>query len=170
VSQLLRHESNEWDEGTLRRYFFHWDMEEIMKIRLPVNKRSDWFARQYKKTGIFSVRSVYKLALTRDHDLDAVGTSVSASRERSVWKKIWKLPILPKVCNFIWKVSRNGLPTNANRRYRHIAEWASCHICDAECEDYDACPPEAVDAPPLLLALVSYFFCLLLPTCSALGL
>jgi hypothetical protein len=91
VSQLLRHESNEWDEGTLRRYFFHWDMEEIMKITLPVNKRSDWFARQYKKTGIFSVRSVYKLALTRDHDLDAVGTSASASGERSVWKKIWKL-------------------------------------------------------------------------------
>jgi hypothetical protein len=58
----------------------------------------------------------------RDHDLDAVGNSATAIGERSVWKKIWNLPGLPKVRNFIWKVTRNGLPTIANMHYTHIAE------------------------------------------------
>jgi hypothetical protein len=71
----------------------------------------------------------------RDHDLDVVGTSTSASGEQCVWKKIWKLPVMPKVCNFFWKVVRNGLPTNANRCYKHITNVASCEICGAECED-----------------------------------
>jgi hypothetical protein len=76
-------------------------VEEILKIRLPENKRPDWVAWKYEKSGVFSVKSAYRLALTRDHDLDAMGTIVSANGERGVWKKIWKLPVLPKVRNFI---------------------------------------------------------------------
>jgi hypothetical protein len=44
VSQLLRRGSNEWDEATLQRYFYPWDVEEILKIKLPANKRLDWVA------------------------------------------------------------------------------------------------------------------------------
>jgi hypothetical protein len=65
------------------------------------------------------VRSAYRLALRREHDLDAIATSGSANGERGVWKKIRKLPVIPKVRNFLWKLIKNGLPTNANRRYRH---------------------------------------------------
>jgi hypothetical protein len=41
----------------------------------------------------------------------------------------------PKVRNFIWKLIKNGLPTNANCRYRHIIVDASCELCGATCED-----------------------------------
>jgi hypothetical protein len=44
VSQLIRRGSNDWDEGTLRRYFYPWDVHEILKIKLPANKKSDWVA------------------------------------------------------------------------------------------------------------------------------
>jgi hypothetical protein len=136
VSQLMRQGTNEWDEGMLRRYFYTWDVDEILKIRLPVNKISDWVARQYEKTGIFSVRSAYRsLALRREHDLVAMGTSGSANGERGVWKKIWKLPVIPKVRNFFWKLIKNGLPTNANRHYRHITDNAACEMCGAVRED-----------------------------------
>jgi hypothetical protein len=44
VSQLLRCEPKDWDEGTLRRYLFPWDVEEILKIGIMVNTRSNWVA------------------------------------------------------------------------------------------------------------------------------
>jgi hypothetical protein len=40
VSHLMKRDSNEWDESTLRRYFFPWDVEEIMKIGLPETKKA----------------------------------------------------------------------------------------------------------------------------------
>jgi hypothetical protein len=135
VSQLTRRGSNEWDEGTLRRYFFPWDVEDILKIKLPANKRSDWVVWQYEKSGLFSVRSAYRLALERAHNLDEVGTSALANGERGVWRKIWKLPVLPKVRNFIWKLIKNGLSTNANRQYRHLTDDASCEMYCAGRED-----------------------------------
>jgi hypothetical protein len=61
----MRHVTNEWDEGTLRRFFYLWDVDEILKTKLPVNKIPDWVAWQYEKSGIFTVRSAYMLALMR---------------------------------------------------------------------------------------------------------
>jgi hypothetical protein len=43
--------------------------------------------------------------------------------------------VLPKVRNFIWKLVRNGLPTNENCYHRHIAEEAGCELCFHRCED-----------------------------------
>jgi hypothetical protein len=135
VSQLMSQGSNEWDEATLRRYFQPWDVDKILKIKLPTNKILDWVAWQYEKSGVFLVMSAYRLALTRAQNLDEIGSSTTANGEHSVWRKIWKLPVLPKVQNFIWKVTRSGLPTNANRRYRHLTNDASCEMCGAMVED-----------------------------------
>jgi hypothetical protein len=67
--------------------------------------------------------------------MDAMGSSSESDGEIGVWRKIWNLPVLPKVCNFIWKMVRNGLPTNENRCHRHIAHDASCELCYYSCED-----------------------------------
>jgi hypothetical protein len=64
-----------------------------------------------------------------------MGSSTAASVECGVWKKVWKLPVLPKIRNFVWKMIKNGLPTNANRRYRHITVDASCELCSEWNED-----------------------------------
>jgi hypothetical protein len=92
-------------------------------------KTLDWVAWHYEKSGVFSVRSAYRLALTRATNMDDLGSSSEGGGERKVWRKIWKMPVLPKVRNFIWKMVRNGLPTNENRCYIHIAEDASCELC-----------------------------------------
>jgi hypothetical protein len=53
----MRQASNEWDETTLRRYFHTWDVDEILRIKLPTNKKPDWVAWQYEKSRVFSVKS-----------------------------------------------------------------------------------------------------------------
>jgi hypothetical protein len=128
ASQLMLEGSTEWDDGRVRQYFFPRDVQEILKIKLPANKTSDSIAWQYEKSGIFSVKSAYRLALTRAKILDAMGSSSAQAGEPRVWKKVWKMPVLPKVRNFIWKMIKNGLPTNGNRCYRHIMNDALCEM------------------------------------------
>lgn len=41
----------------------------------------------------------------------------------------------PKVKVFAWKVIHNGLPTRANRNYRHLDPLSVCEICGLEEED-----------------------------------
>jgi hypothetical protein len=84
------------------------------------------------------VLSVYRLVLSRASNMDELGSSSERGGERKVWSKIWKMTVLPKVCNFTWKMTvlpKYGLPTNENRRYRHITDDASCELCYYSCED-----------------------------------
>jgi hypothetical protein len=37
----MRQASNEWDKIALRRYFHPWDVDEILRIKLPTNKKPD---------------------------------------------------------------------------------------------------------------------------------
>jgi hypothetical protein len=38
VEHLIDQETKTWDEATLRRYFYHCDVEEILKIKLPAKE------------------------------------------------------------------------------------------------------------------------------------
>jgi hypothetical protein len=40
-----------------------------------------------------------------------------------------KLKDAPKVRNFLWKLIKNGLPTNENHSYKHITNDESCEMC-----------------------------------------
>jgi hypothetical protein len=106
VSQLMRSVFNEWDEGTLRRYFYPWDVEEILKIKLSEAKTPDQLAWSYEKSGIFSVHGAYRLALSRATNMDDMGCSSENGGERGAWKRIWMLLVMLKVRNFIWKLIR----------------------------------------------------------------
>jgi hypothetical protein len=110
-------------------------VNDILKIKLPAAKTPDWVAWNYENIGIFLVHSAYHLALTIATDMDEVGNSSGRDGEWKVWSKIWKLPVFPKVHNFIWKMVHNGLPKNENWKYRHIADYALCELCYGERED-----------------------------------
>ena len=111
VSQLMDHNLREWDEEILNRYFYRYDVEETMKIKIPRGGEEDFVAWHYEKTGCFSVRSAYRLGVNlRDKD-ELASSSVWEHGERPVWKKLWGLPIPQKVEVFAWRVAQNGLAT-----------------------------------------------------------
>jgi hypothetical protein len=101
----------------------------------PPPPQPDSIAWHYEKSGVFSVRSAYRLALTRALNLEEEGSSTAPRGDRAVWKKLWNLPIPPKVRNFLWKLVKNGLPTNENRRYRHLTSDGSCEMCSYKMEN-----------------------------------
>jgi hypothetical protein len=83
-----------------------------------------------------------------EHGEGEVGSSSTTADGRKVWKALWSIQVPEKVKVFTWKVINNGIPTQANKCYRHIAPQATCEMCGHWREDcfhaYVQCP-HAVD-------------------------
>jgi hypothetical protein len=120
VSHLIDQVPNSWDETKIRRCFHPCDVDEILKIRLSARINTDWAAWNFEKSGIFSVRSAYRLAMREKYEMVTAGSSKSVEGERCIWKQVWKADVPSKVRVFAWKVIRNGLPTRVNKKCRHL--------------------------------------------------
>nr|TKW24194.1 hypothetical protein SEVIR_3G036500v2 [Setaria viridis] len=104
VSHLIDQTSNIWDEAAIRRFFYPYDANEILKIKLPSTPSADWVAWNFEKTVMFLVRSAYKLAMREKYEMGATGCSSSAEGERDLWKRVWSAGVPPKVRVFAWQV------------------------------------------------------------------
>ena len=62
VADLIDEERMEWKMNILQQNFAPLDVEEILKIK-PYSSFEDIIAWHYERSGIFSVKSAYKLAL-----------------------------------------------------------------------------------------------------------
>ena len=48
---------------------------------------------------------------------------------RPLWKKTWKLSVPCKVWNFMWRASRNAIPTKKNLQLRCVVDDPLCRLC-----------------------------------------
>jgi ribonuclease HI len=135
MSHLIDQRLKIWDEAKVRKYFYQCDVEEIMKIKLSPNIDTDWVSWNFEKSGLFSVRSTYRLAMREKYEVGVMGSSATLEGERTVWKSIWRANISSKVKVFVWKVVRNGLPTRLNKKHRHLEQESSCLVCGHPEED-----------------------------------
>ena len=78
VHQLIDEETRSWKEDLLRRFFHQFDVEEIMKLKIPGQEREDMTAWYYEKTGMFTVWSAYHLGV-KMKELEKGQTSSSAN-------------------------------------------------------------------------------------------
>ena len=107
MEELLEPATGEWDCMKVRHNFIAADAEVI--LRIPVGKvMEDTWAWQPDKLGFFSVRSAYK-SLIQHNRVHTPGSS--AGTELTVWEKLWRLAIPPKVRNFWWRVINKFVPT-----------------------------------------------------------
>ena len=78
-----------WDENLVRHLFYPYDAEEILRLRMQSNGEGDFVAWHFEKTGMFSVKSAYKLALTlKDKKEDEGQCSEAVLGERKIWDVI----------------------------------------------------------------------------------
>lgn len=54
----------------------------------------------------------------------------------TIWNTIWKINILLKICNCIWRLLRDSLPTFLTLEHRGIANIGQCPLCDSDEESY----------------------------------
>lgn len=128
VCELMILGTKEWNEPLIRLVMKEDDALEILKTRIPANETTDYPAWHFEKTGLFSVRSAYKLAWTMNNVVSS-SSSTSMDGERKLWQNIWKADVQPKVKVFACKLAQNRLPTWENKRKRQIEARGTCPIC-----------------------------------------
>ena len=79
VSDFLD-DNGAWKQDRLREFFWQMDIDHILKIRTLPRQRDDFLAWYPEKSGVFTVRSAYKLA-TCDHNAAAANGASSAAPE-----------------------------------------------------------------------------------------
>lgn len=63
VARFIDQNTSSPKEDIVNRYFYPHDAHEILKIKLPARNTEDVIAGHYEKTGLFTVRSAYKVDL-----------------------------------------------------------------------------------------------------------
>ena len=125
----------QWRAEVVHDLFHAHDAQLILNIRLPSSLSEDFSAWFYEKSGVFTVRSAYRLACRLHEEENGGRPSSSGDQDhRPIWKSYWNLPIPHKILVFGWKVMHNGLATQENKRKRRIIKDDRCEICGKESE------------------------------------
>lgn len=124
-----------------------WDMEKISFLIAPHQRaavlatpipsfiRKDPHSCTLTDNGIFSVKSVYHLAIDRSkpsvnstcNNLPMVDQNILVKKR--LLDRILKLKTLSKVHLFIWKLIHNALPVNDNRHRIFRDTSPLCYLC-----------------------------------------
>lgn len=128
-------------------------MDEILKIKIPLQERDDWMAWNCEKSGVFTVKSAYRLAMQLAEGAETMGSSTRPDGDRSLWRKLWSARVPSKVRVFAWKVVKNGLPTRANKHRIHLEPQMNCELYGHGCEDVFHAVIECPHARALRIAM-----------------
>jgi hypothetical protein len=111
VNELLTNDHC-WDVGKVRSIFFAPDAEAMLQIPLSMRVSEDVLAWAKEKSGEYSVRSAYRaLVLYDGHEIAQGSDAVSSSMgDEGLWKKLWKINVVPKVRTFWWRVLKGFMP------------------------------------------------------------
>ena len=92
-----------WRVDRLSQFFWPMDVDHILKIRTSPHQRTDFLSWFLEKSGVFIVKSAYKLAM-HDHNINfAVGASITNSDgARTLWNCVWNsgVPQKMKITSF----------------------------------------------------------------------
>jgi ribonuclease HI len=137
VSAFIDDTSAVWKKELLEEYFLPMDVEVIMSIPLSTRRLEDRWAWHYEKSGILTVRSVYRLLVQtkkrREDWLEGRSASSGTAAEGKAWQRLWKVVQVPsKLRIFLWRLAHQSLPTGDVRRHRHMADTSACSLCGAE--------------------------------------
>jgi hypothetical protein len=60
----------EWNEQVINACMYSHDAEEVLQIRLSDRIQEDYIAWALERTGMFSMKSAYKLAMDLERDME----------------------------------------------------------------------------------------------------
>jgi hypothetical protein len=136
VSDYIDHTSASWRVDKLEEFFLPMDYEVIKGIPLCTQNQQDFWAWHHERTGLFSVRSAYRmLALTKvtwEAWLDGRPASSSSTDEGKKWAELWKVQVPSKMRIFLWRLAQHSLPTGDMQHHRNMVPSPICSLCGHE--------------------------------------
>ena len=127
VADSIDHRTRQWNGPLLHTTFLQSTTEDIQRIKIGEEGVRDKLRWKENKNGCFSVRTAYRVAL-RLKQTENVEHS-TAREDKKFWNKMWKLPVPPKVRNFMRRACSDILPTSANLCRMRVLVDPSCTIC-----------------------------------------
>lgn len=127
VADLVDENSGQWNVDLIRDTFIPPDADAILHMPRPWVQSEDFWAWEWERSGIFSVRSAYRgmidrTTITNDDPCSSAGGT-------DVWRALWKLNVQPKIRVFWWRVLKNMLPAYGELKRRHVMTEAFCPMC-----------------------------------------
>ena len=140
VSELIDNTSAEWKLNVLEEYMYPMDAEIIKAIPLSTVNQNDTWAWHFERTGLFTVRSIYRLLVstkrTREDWLEGRPASSASTTEQKLWTTMWKTKVPSKIRVFLWRLAHQSLPTGSVRHHRNMATTAGCPFCATVSDDW----------------------------------
>ncbi|GMI85638.1 hypothetical protein like AT4G29090 [Hibiscus trionum] len=129
VSDLID-EQGLWKEGVIRMLFSPIQADQILKVLLASVPTPDSYSWRPDNSGIYSVKSGYKLLMGSEfYPQDEL--SEVQQWKKSVFSKIWACSIPAKVKVTCWRFVKNYIPTNVNLSIRRILVSINCLLYDS---------------------------------------
>ncbi|PNT65173.1 hypothetical protein BRADI_4g38123v3 [Brachypodium distachyon] len=129
-----------WNVESLRSHLLPMDDEAVRQVPISFVHQPDFWAWHYEKSGIFSVRSAYKMMIEIKHrrtawlEHSAEGSN-GEDREKE-WKKLWGVCVPSKLRIFAWRLARASLPTSQEWARRQMATSSVCSLCNAATDSW----------------------------------
>ncbi|XP_009129274.1 uncharacterized protein LOC103854117 [Brassica rapa] len=108
ASALIDLSTRKWNEGALNEVFVPSDIEYLLRNQ-PVVSKEDFKVWNLTRSDQFSMKSAYQLAFSEKTKVTQPETFNQPS-VNSLKEKVWKVPTLPKIRVFVWKVLNGALP------------------------------------------------------------
>ncbi|KAL5834933.1 hypothetical protein ACOSQ3_014524 [Xanthoceras sorbifolium] len=122
---MLKTASRAWNTAMIRDTFAPIDADAILSIHLASSRQDDTLIWYYESSGSFSVMSSYFLGMSTMASPSCSGLS----GDESWWKVLWRMSLPPRVKIFLWKASRNWLPTRGNLFAHKVPLHNICPLC-----------------------------------------
>ncbi|KAL0008804.1 hypothetical protein SO802_010306 [Lithocarpus litseifolius] len=127
VCELINRASGEWNLDKLINWFQPEDREAILSIPLSTNNTKDRIVWAENRSGKFTVKSTYTLALEEQQRF-ALGDCSNGLVRRKIWKAVWQLNVPQKIKHFAWRAGQDILATKLNLAKQKIAPNGICEL------------------------------------------
>ncbi|KAL3839206.1 hypothetical protein ACJIZ3_023797 [Penstemon smallii] len=139
ISVLFDADCGSWNRQLVESIFSEEEAQLILSIPLGSTVGEDRILWHFERSGLFSVKSAYRLIRDISRmDLEA-RTGGPSTRMARDWNWIWKLAAPPKVRLFLWNCCSGTLPVCEKLKQRRVPIEAFCPRCDHEIESILHC-------------------------------
>lgn len=126
TTQLIDTMSARWNKQLLDEVFLPFDVKVIMGIPLCTMNTPDFWSWMFEKKCHFSVKSAYNMLVAtrqrREAWLEGSAAASGTNTEEGSWKALWKTQVPGKLRLFLWRLSKQSLPTE------DVCKGASPHV------------------------------------------
>jgi hypothetical protein len=118
-----------WNETKLREFFHDDDVTDILCTSVGRPGSEDFLAWNHSKSGLFSVKFAYHLAVDCKRRRGGAAESSRSCAHHKGWLSLWGANIPGKSKVHFWRLIENGLAVGTELAHRRIKDGIVCLVC-----------------------------------------